>query len=116
MPEIFGSPSEEIRTTAAPGARFHIEDMRRAALDWREAETFTAYLVRADRWYIGVIRPGDGRIAWVGIAGFPLSMEDLAVSWYQDIENDTDIENLMREWGGEDLQDEFEAFVVAHGD
>lgn len=112
MIEIFGSPSESVRTTAAPGARLHIEDMEAVAHDWKDGETFTAYLVRDDRWYIGIARPNDGNMVWVGIAGIPLSMSDVAWRWFEDIENDTDVENLMREWGGEDLQDEFEQFVA----
>jgi len=110
--EIYGSPSEEIRTTAAPEARLRIEDMEERADYRKEGETFVAYFIAADRYYIGIVRPGGRELDWVGIAGIPLTMEEVAERWFDDIENDTDIENLLREWGGESLMGEFEQFVA----
>jgi hypothetical protein len=112
---IYGSPSEEIRSTAAPEARFYVEDLQKLAQrDVLLADNFAAYLMESPTyWYIGVVRPSeDARYQWLGVAGIPREMEDVARDWFESLQDDIDIENLMREWGGHELQDEFEQFIA----
>lgn len=110
-----GSPSDTyVKTTAAPGARFQIANMELLASEHKERDTFHAYLIEGDEyWYIGVARRNT-KLLWEGVAGFPASMAGLAQLRFDELESDIDVEDLMREWGGEKLTAEFEEFVI-HG-
>ena len=110
-----GTPSTTyIKTTAPAEARFQIADMHERAIESKRGDTFEAFLIESPTYlYIGVARFND-RLVWEGVAGFPASMGELGRQWFDDLETDTDVENLFREWGGEQLTAEFEEFV-AHG-
>jgi len=110
-----GSPSDTyVKTTAAPGARFQLSHMESMATESKDRDTFSAYLIPTpDYWYIGVARRNT-ELLWEGVAGIPASMSGLAQLRFDELETDVDVEDLMREWGGEELTAEFEEFVI-HG-
>ena len=83
-------------------------------MESKRCDTFEAFLLESPAYlYIGVARFND-RLVWEGVAGFPASMAELGRQWFSELETDSDVENLFREWGGEALTGEFEEFV-AHG-
>jgi hypothetical protein len=47
--------------------------------------------------YIQVTRKGNGR-TWKGYASFPLGMYNLAQDKIAEVEDDEDLDNLLREW------------------
>jgi hypothetical protein len=116
MPEhfrIYGSPSELADTTEAPDARFYIAELEERARRDRQIDGASVYWMDGpDYVYLGIARPGHDGQTWIGVAGIPRDMEYLAVDWFESLEDDIDIENLLREWGGEDLMNEFEQFVA----
>lgn len=69
-----------------------------------EGEAFLAYLFppkpNSEMWLIGVIRVGDGGKEWRGWAAIP--WRDYAEQRLSELEYDTDVIDLIREWGIED--------------
>lgn len=82
-----------------------------------EGESFLAYLFSPKAlpsaggfWWIGIARVGD-RTGWEGWAMIP--WEDFARRRLADLETDTDVEDLLREWGADELaKGEFGSFVA----
>lgn len=52
-------------------------------------------------------RPGVGG-SWTGIASFPWSLEDEALSWAERIHGPTDVEDLLRQWAPADTWGSFQ--------
>ncbi|MBT8453916.1 MAG: hypothetical protein KJO40_18285 [Deltaproteobacteria bacterium] len=78
-----------------------IEDMIEEAVAVNEGETFLAYLFppyRDHGWRIGIIRPDGVAKAWEGFAEFPAEWGDYAKMRHSELFDDTDIEDVLREW------------------
>jgi hypothetical protein len=82
-------------------------------LQTKTMPTFTAYLLEPPydgKWGIGIQRPNSVTV-WEGLATFPWVMRSYAVRRFNDLERDTDIEDLMREWGTEAEFEDFQRFM-----
>lgn len=81
----------------------------------KRGETFVARLIAPPmedgRWRIDVARPVNGE-EWRGSAWFPEGMYEEARRRLEELETDTDVEDLLREWADEQVRDDFEQVVA----
>jgi len=55
-------------------------------------------------WLIIISRPD---LNWLAVASFPYEMRDEAYRRWNDLRNEQDLEDLLREWGDEDDYERF---------
>lgn len=88
-------------------------------VDWqvvntKTTATFAAYLLQpppGGMWGIAIQRPNSVAL-WESVAAFPYVMGTLALRWFNDLERDVDVENLMREWGSQEAYQSFMNFMA----
>lgn len=62
-------------------------------------------------WIIAVFRP-NSEYVWEGVAQFPSEMGEQAHRRFEELNDDVDVENLIREWSVEPTLDDFQAFLA----